>query len=87
MDNTEIKDLLLSLPSRSYKCHLNDAPVTLTAEIASALGTSQRQLSRVLEAIIEAIAAKLFVRSVTLSDPNSDTAVKMADRLGVARAR
>lgn len=76
MDNTEIKDLLLSLPNKSYKRHLSDVPVTLTSEIASALGTSQRQLSRVLEAVIEAIAAKLFVQSVTLSDPNSDTAVK-----------
>jgi hypothetical protein len=68
--------MLLSLPSRSYKWHLCDAPVILTAEIASALGTSQRQLSRVLEAVIEAIAAKLFAQSVTLSDPNSDIAVK-----------
>lgn len=76
MNTEQIIELLSRLPDHSYRKYLADTPVKLTDEMSYALGTPARKLVRVLRTVIEAIAAKLFVKSLTLSDVDADGAVK-----------
>ena len=64
----EITTLLTLLPNNSYKAALSNAPVKLSEEIALALGQNKRNLVRVLSTVVDAIADKLFVKSMTFSD-------------------
>ena len=71
----EIVRLLNDIPANSYKAELSNKPVSLSPEMAAALGQSKRTLVRVLATVVDAIANKLFVKSIVVNDSNVQTAV------------
>lgn len=83
LNNDQIRALFDSLPTESYKYAVSERPVVLGSDIAAALGQIQvqtpgggqqmrRKLLRILNAIIDAIAGKLFVESITTDIVNTD---------------
>lgn len=68
MDSKQIVDLLNSLPNTSYKYALSQKPVTLTKEMANALGRDKRQLLRTLSSVVDTIADKLEIKALNIID-------------------
>lgn len=64
MNNEQVKATIDGLVKRSYKTDVQPKTVSVTKEMANVLGTKERQLIRVLKAVIHAIANKLFVEGI-----------------------
>lgn len=73
LTNEKIKKLIDNIPNESYRKYLSNKPITLSAEMAAALGTQKRQTIKVLATVIDTIASKLFIDSIRTNDTVLDT--------------
>lgn len=79
MNSSEINYLFEALPVQSQRQAVCNKPVALSPDMAAALGAvglerqHQRKLLRVLNTVIDAIADKLFVESITLDNQETVT--------------
>lgn len=76
MNSEQLDTLLKALPAKSYKRETEAITVSLTSEMANLLGTKERKLVRVLNAVVDAISNKLFIENVTVNDITMDTEIQ-----------
>lgn len=72
LTNDEVIDLLNGVTVRSYKSATNKEPMKLSVNQANALGSTSRNLLRIVKTAIQAIADKMFVDRI-VSETNAQT--------------
>lgn len=76
LTNEKIRKILDSLPNESYRKYVGNKPIALSTEMALALGTQKRQTIKVVATVIDAIASKLFIDTITTNDTAIDTTIQ-----------